>query len=122
MSFFGTSVSKGNNLVGAGAATAQDATPSFKAGMRSVVMTQERRGERRNRTLRPALLSFNGGTLKAEAVIRDINANGAKIRLTEPHGLPHEGVAVFKDETGKSQEHKMRIVWRLKNEAGIRFV
>ncbi|MCB1448898.1 MAG: PilZ domain-containing protein [Nitratireductor sp.] len=122
MSFFGTSVSKGNNLVGAGATAAQDATPSFKAGMGSVVMAEERRGERRNRTLRPALLSFNGGTLKAEAVIRDINSNGAKIRLAEPHGLPHEGVAVFKDETGKSQERKMRIVWRLKDEAGIRFV
>ena len=121
MGFFGTSVSARNTISDPTGTPADTTPPSFKAGMRSAIETGERRGERRNRTLRPVVISFNGGTLKAEGVLRDINAHGARIRISEPHGLPHEGVAEFGNERGEQIRQPLRIIWRRNREMGVKF-
>ncbi|MFZ1815304.1 MAG: hypothetical protein WBO55_18335 [Rhizobiaceae bacterium] len=78
----------------------------------------ERRANRRNRALKPALLRFNDGFLSADAVIRDTNESGIRVRFADTDKVPSAVIVVL--EGGKLTRNG-RIVWRSNTEAGIHF-
>ncbi len=79
---------------------------------------EERRAQRRQRALKGALVVFNGGLSTAEATVRDMSETGLRLRFGDGSAIPaHCEVAV----KGGSPRRPAVIVWRTRNEAGLRF-
>jgi coenzyme F420-reducing hydrogenase gamma subunit len=77
-----------------------------------------RRGQRRLRVLKRALIVFNSGTCTMRCQILNITAAGAMIRPADMLLCPAE--FVLKPEIG--QPRNCEVVWRSKTVLGVRYV
>jgi len=78
----------------------------------------EKRKKPRNRAFKFATILFSHGKVQRRCIIRDINRTGAKLEMNDTAGIPNH-FAVSTDD-GKSAY--VRVMWRTKEEMGIRFI
>ena len=78
----------------------------------------EKRKKPRNRSFKFATIIFRHGQSHRRCIIRDINSTGAKLELNDTAGIPnHFGVVTDDDKSCY-----VRVMWRTKEEMGIRFI
>jgi PilZ domain len=79
----------------------------------------ERRVERRRRILKSALVQFNNGFGSLECVLRDMNANGAKVSMGQTAGIPNR----FRlSVAGERTPIEAVIRWRTPRDIGVSFL
>lgn len=78
----------------------------------------ERRSEARARSYLGGQVHFNKNAFRADCVVRNLSATGARLRFSQSVLIPDR----FKlTVTPKSVRHDARIVWRTIDEAGVTF-
>jgi hypothetical protein len=85
--------------------------------MGSTAVAAERRSGQRQRVLKGATLSFNGGYGAFECVIRDQSAGGARLMLGDAAGVPAHFDLHLKGETPR----RAKVRWRGGNAIGVSF-
>ena len=79
----------------------------------------ERRATRRRRALKGARLIFNCGQSVADAVVRDMNETGVRLRLGDTVGVPRQCMLTI---VGSDRIQSCEVVWRTQIELGMKFV
>jgi hypothetical protein len=79
----------------------------------------ERRSERRHRTLKGALLNFNNGFGNLECVLRDMNSNGARISMGHTEGIPTRFTLKV---SGEKKPVEALVRWRTPRDVGLSFL
>ncbi len=77
-----------------------------------------RRGSRRNRTLRSGKIIYNNQMCVLDCLIRDISLTGCRIRVANPGMVPSRFVLQV---IGTNQKHDCDICWRTAQEIGVKF-
>lgn len=80
---------------------------------------QERRAFIRNRTYIGGKVVFNRRLSTMDCLVRNLSADGAKLTFCETGIIPSEFDITINN---KGDSRRARIIWRTREEAGIRFV
>lgn len=90
----------------------------MQARMNTDLPDPNRRGARRNRTLRGGRIIFNAGYSAFECTVRDLTPDGAKLRFGEAAGVPNH----FELELEPGQpRRKCTVRWRSGSTMGVSF-
>lgn len=84
---------------------------------RRVFLAEERRSRHRQRVLKGAVISFNGGYSTFECLVRNQTEHGVRLSLAESHALPPS----FSLSIMKGPARAVAIVWRGHEGVGVRF-
>jgi PilZ domain len=79
----------------------------------------ERRTKPRQRRLNGAKIVFNNNTSVIECVVRDLSAEGARLRVASPFGIP-DLFELRIDRTGAS--YRSKVAWRSADHVGVKFL
>ncbi|MEO6395282.1 MAG: PilZ domain-containing protein [Devosia sp.] len=77
----------------------------------------EHRAGRRHLTLKGGKMVFNSGRSSIDCMVRNLSAEGAKLKVESQIGIPDSFELVLSD----SQKHNCRVVWRKAKEIGVTF-
>jgi hypothetical protein len=78
----------------------------------------DRRRERRNRTLRGGKIVFNGGFSVFACTVRNISQGGALLEMPSVVGIPRE----FDLEMEAAPRRSCQVMWRTDKQMGVSFV
>ncbi|TNE42799.1 MAG: PilZ domain-containing protein [Sphingomonadales bacterium] len=78
---------------------------------------EERRENRRNRTLKEAKIAFNNRHSTIDAIIRNISENGMKLSVETTAGIPSE----FEIRMADGTYRKAKSIWVGEKELGVQF-
>lgn len=79
----------------------------------------ERRANQRQRRLNGAKIVFNNNTSVIECVVRDLSAEGARLRVASPLGIP-DLFELRIDRNGACYQSK--VAWRSADHVGVTFL
>lgn len=79
---------------------------------------QNHRGDRRQRVLKGALITFKDRAATINCVVRNLSDSGACLKVDSPIGIPDAFDLIFDDH--KSIRH-CRVTWRKATQIGIEF-
>ena len=77
-----------------------------------------RRVDRRTRTLKGGRIVYNGGFAAADCTIKNISEGGALIETTQVFGIPSEFILYINPER---EGRPCRVAWRAGNRIGVSF-
>ncbi len=77
---------------------------------------KERRGEIRYRAMRSGKLSFDGGNVAMECVVRNLSANGARIAMSDTTVVPSRFDLVI---SGDDRVRDAHVRWRAPTVIGV---
>lgn len=77
----------------------------------------ERRRERRNRTLKGGRIVFNGGFSVVACTIRNLSQGGALLQVPSVVGIPRE----FDLEMDAAPRRTCHVMWRTEERIGVAF-
>ena len=76
------------------------------------------RAHERIQGVRPGLISLDGANRTQQCVLEDFNEGGARIRVSDPDGLPEEFLLISRSEDFCA---KAKVVWRRDTRLGLEF-
>ncbi|MGH7247218.1 MAG: PilZ domain-containing protein [Pseudomonadota bacterium] len=79
----------------------------------------EHRRDRRNRTLKSAKIIFNGKRSVVDCAVRNLSAQGARLRLATVIGIPDEFELRVEGDEGSRPS---RAIWKTNSEIGVTFL
>ena len=79
-------------------------------------MTSDNRGNPRNRALKGASITFDGGAI--DCTVRNISPSGAALDVASPLGIPQEFFLVVPMDGFRQ---RCRVVWRKEKRIGVAF-
>jgi GGDEF domain-containing protein len=100
----------GADLVGA---------PSTSANVSVTERQIDRRGERRQRVLKPGLIVLPGSDSVVDCTIRDISSGGARLRVDGYFAPPARFDLIL---VGTGERRPVRVRWQVGTEVGVQFV
>jgi hypothetical protein len=79
---------------------------------------EERRGDRRTRTLKSGRIMISAKAPKIDCTIRDLSATGARLLIpSSTFGIPRE----FELLIGDADRRSCRVAWRTESAIGVEF-